>query len=340
MFNGDKDKARRVLKISRKINSKVKQDYNITDILEMLNIDLITFKTNLERIRDYDYECEEQIDSYNEGTLRYFCISNNYDYEVILKVIRLHELCVHDNFEQTINRFLTHNKNKNDSRPATWIYEKYGMMIQEVLNSLDLDSQNILNNMSKSIINLEEAIGHEIFLSVKKSSRNDWLEIVFKYLTVQLDRNINNPNLLADFDTSFNKLIKNYNLTLIECNILLDGLKKYIKTIKQYRIIDVGLETNPDKKLEKTIKYNLDEFDIEESFFIPLNFDNGVLLGKKSELYKRRQLLRQYIIDWDFYTDEEKEIIIASGNFNSEEIEKINSTRNEINELVEKSKTL
>ena len=99
---------------------------------------------------------------------------------------------------------------------------------------------------------------------------------------------------------------------------------------------DVGLETNEDRKVEKIRDYGLELEDIEESFFIPLYFDKKVLLGRKSELYKRRQLLRQYIIDWDYYTEEEKEVIKLKNKFTKEEIDIIESTRKDINKTIEK----
>ena len=41
-------------------------------------------------------------------------------------------------------------------------------------------------------------------------------------------------------------------------------------------------------------------------------FDKKVLIGKKSKLYKRRQLMRSYIIDWNEYTQEEQELIVKN----------------------------
>jgi len=52
----------------------------------------------------------------------------------------------------------------------------------------------------------------------------------------------------------------------------------------------------------------------------------------------RRQLLRQYIIDWDSYTEDEKQQIIIKHQFKEEEIEKINTTRKELNDTIIKIK--
>ena len=37
--------------------------------------------------------------------------------------------------------------------------------------------------------------------------------------------------------------------------------------------------------------------EVEEAFFIPLRFENKVLLGEKSELAKRRKLLKELILN-------------------------------------------
>lgn len=102
--------------------------------------------------------------------------------------------------------------------------------------------------------------------------------------------------------------------------------------MREYQIVDVGLETKEGKKIKKITKYNLNAEEIEESFFVPLAFDQGVLLGRQSELYKRRQLLRQYIIDWDYFTDEEKDDLQST--FTKEELYYINNSREKINETV------
>ena len=40
-------------------------------------------------------------------------------------------------------------------------------------------------------------------------------------------------------------------------------------------MLDVGLTTKEEEKIEKIKKYRMEEQDIEESFFVPLSFDKG-----------------------------------------------------------------
>lgn len=127
-------------------------------------------------------------------------------------------------------------------------------------------------------------------------------------------------------------IVKKYNLTQVESKVLQNSIARYINVMIEYQIVDVGLETKDEKRIKKITKYNLNTEEIEESFFVPLAFDQGVLLGRQSELYKRRQLLRQYIIDWDYYSDEEKDALQST--FTKAELYYINNSRKKINETV------
>ena len=49
--------------------------------------------------------------------------------------------------------------------------------------------------------------------------------------------------------------------------------------------------------MQKIIDYNLTIEEVEEAFFIPLRFENKVLLGEESELAKRRKLLKELILN-------------------------------------------
>ncbi|MDD6223655.1 MAG: hypothetical protein PUB18_01485, partial [bacterium] len=344
LFHNDSEKAACVvscLKVLReKRSSRQKEDYHIDNILAEFDIDLETLQSYLERTRTRDSKEKAEPMKYKEGTLRRFCIDNGYNYDVVRRAIKLHDFCQYDSLEQLINRSLTSYKENGQKEPATWVYEKYGTLIKHVLLKLNLDSTSILTNMTKSTISLEEAIRHEIFLKNKENRYNDWLEQPYNYLIEQLDANKKEPDLIEDIVTAYQSLLKEYHITIEESAILLNSFMQYIETIKGYHKIDVGLETDMTKKLEKIKMYNLEEIDIEDSFFIPLEFEKGVLLGKTSKLYQRRQLLRQYIIDWDLYSLEEKEMIKLHNSFTEEEMKMIEFSRIEINNILEQTKSL
>lgn len=131
----------------------------------------------------------------------------------------------------------------------------------------------------------------------------------------------------------FYGLVEEYHLDQSEYQVLWNSISRYINTMREYQMLDVGLTTNEEEKIEKIKKYRMEEEDIEESFFVPLSFDKGVLVGRQSELYKRRNELRQYIIDWDYYSEEEKEA--WKSKFNSEELHYINKTRKDIDKTIQ-----
>ena len=120
-----------------------------------------------------------------------------------------------------------------------------------------------------------------------------------------------------------------------EIEVLKKCFINYLQTVREYQIIDVGLEGNEEKKKEKIKQYNFTEEEIEESYFVPFRFEEGILLEEKSELYKRRELLRQYIIDWDYYTGEEKQEVKEEQHLTEEEFSVMEKLRKEINQMTE-----
>ena len=123
----------------------------------------------------------------------------------------------------------------------------------------------------------------------------------------------------------------------MESQVLTKSIRRYFQLLGEYRILDVGLTVDQKEKIAKIKKYQMNEENIEESFFVPLFFDQGVLLGKQKKLYQRREVLRQYIIDWNYYTEEEKELLTTT--FTKEELHYMDQSRKEIDQVIKKTKT-
>lgn len=342
LFDGDKNKALKVieclndLKLRRK--DKKKDDYDISNLLKEFDINLEKLDSYLSRTRGNNNSSKSATIMYKDTSLRKYCILNGYNYEVIVRAIKLHKFLPNEDLESLINRSIVSYLKKGQKEPATWIYEKYGTLVKHILLYLNLDASKILTDMSDYTISLEEAIRHQIFLKNRIDKKNDWLEEVYNYLIEELNPNKSESDLINDLVTKYQDLLEKYKLNHSEHSVVVNSFRDYIKTIKEYQKVDVGLETDNLKKIEKIKDYGLEEEDIEESFYIPLEFDNKVLIGRKSELYKRRQLLRQYTLDWDLYTELEKEEIIKNNHFSSEEVEMINKTRKDIEEVIVKSR--
>jgi len=330
LFDGDKEKAERVIKtiqdIRQKRKTNQKEEIKVETILKEFEIDIKYLINCLTKTKKQDARPTKPLLEFQGKTLKQFCIENKFNYDVINRAIRLHQIGINGTLEELINREIVNYKKE----PATWIYEKYGNLIKPILDYLQLDSKIILMEMTRNQITLEEALKNEIFEKQKETKENSWLKELYEYLIEE--------KKLEKIEDNFIRLVKDYHLEQDEIHILWNSFSEYEKTIKEYQLVSIGLETDEQRKLEKIKEYKLGSEDIEETFFIPLEFDQNLLLGRKSELYKRRQLLRQYIIDWDYYTEQEKKQIIIQNKFTEEELDKIEKTRKEINDTIIKTK--
>ena len=346
LFHGDSIKASHVVSCLTNLREKRRksrrEEVSVEEILKYFDIDFETLKSYLERTKDKESKNNSRQKQsplvYQGKTLKAFCLENGYNYEVVSRAVRLQEFCEHDSLEQLINRSLIDYLHHGQKEPSTWVYEKYGHLVKHMLLELGLDSNRILQDMSKRVITLEEAIRHQIFLQTRKQREDDWLEELYNYLVEEINVSKDSKQTVDDIVEMYKLLVTEYHLTLEEQQLIYTAFVCYLKTMKEYQILDVGLETDEEKKLTKIKDYGLEAEDIEESYFVPLKFNQGVLLGKKSELYQRRQLLRQYIIDWDYYSEQEKQGAIIDNHFTVEEINYINTTREQINKMVKKSR--
>lgn len=337
LFDGNEEKAKRVVECLKELRerrqSRKKQEWNIDNLLQEFDVNLEQLDSYLNRTKPEDRSAPSSPLKYHGETLRSYCIEHGYNYDLISKAVRLHDFCSHDTLEQLINRVITTYQQEGQHAPSTWIYEKYGNLVKHELTYLHLDSNAILKNMSQNVISLEEAIRHDVFLKERKERTNDWLEEPYNYLVEEIDSEKGKEETEKDLVNRFYGLVEEYHLDQSEYQVLWNSISRYINTMREYQMLDVGLTTNEEEKIEKIKKYRMEEEDIEESFFVPLSFDKGVLVGRQSELYKRRNELRQYIIDWDYYSEEEKEA--WKSKFNSEELHYINKTRKDIDKTIQ-----
>ena len=341
IFKGDRTKAERVVNCLESLRnqrrSRKKQIYNIDNILKEFDVDQAKLLNQLARVREKGKEYEPILMKGDE-TLRKFCIDNGYNYEVISRAVKLHQLLPYSSLEETMNRVIIDYNHHGQHEPSTWIYEKYGTLVKSILTDLNLDSSAILKSMTENVVTLEEAIRHDAFLRCRKESTNAWLEEPYNYLVEELDNTKGQEQAEEDILVMGKILINEYHLTREEFSILVESFGRYANAIREYQMYDVGLEANEEKRMEKIKTYQMSEEDIEESFFVPLKFENGVLLGKQSELYQRRNLMRQYIIDWNEYTDDEKIEAIKTNHFSQSEVEEMEKTRKGIDNAISRSR--
>ena len=341
IFKGDRTKAERVVNcldsLRNQRRSRKKQSLNIDNILKEFDVNQEKLLKQLGRVREQGKENEPVLMKGDE-TLRKFCIDNGYNYEVISRAVKLHQMLPNSSLEEVMNRAIIDYNHQGQKQPSTWIYEKYGNLVKHILTNLNLDSSAILKNMTENVVTLEEAIRHDAFLRCRKESSNSWLEEPYNYLVEELDNTKGQEQVTENIITTGKMLIENYHLTREEFSILVESFGRYANAIREYQMYDVGLEANEEKRMEKIKTYQMSEEDIEESFFVPLKFENGVLLGRQSELYQRRNLMRQYIIDWNEYTDDEKIEAIKTNHFSQSEVEEMEKTRKGIDNAISRSR--
>lgn len=305
----------------------------VKDILDGFNISLEEFETILAKIKTKSKEEKVTVGDENM-TLGNFCIKGGYSKKIVFSAIRLHKFFMMDTLEQLVDRILSEKENE----PSPWVYEVYGTSISSILTELGFNANSVLLDVSKRMISLEEAICFHTFKDTCRKESFNYLDECYQQLIGRLDFHKSEQQVANKIASSFVSISKRHNLIEEEKKVLKQSINNYFEKIKEYHIIDVGLEMDPNKKIEKIRRYNLPEEDIEESYFVPFRFESGKLLGRKSVLYQRRNLLRQYIIDWDYYTEEEKEQIRMDHSFTIEELGTIQNTRMEINHTLEKVK--
>jgi len=316
------------------IQSKKQNKGTIEFLLSEFHIDFQEFIRSISLAKTTQEEGTFQ-ENIEEQTLKQLCIQGHYNYNIIFSAVKLHSLLLSENLEALIKRITFSMQNKE--KIPSWIFEVYGPMINEILLSLNLDSKKIFKDMSEHIVPLERAICNDVFLNTCKRHECDYLEDIYKKILVKINFQASEEENAEEIVNLIVKTGKKNHLMDDEIQVLKECFINYLKKLREYQIIDVGLEEN-EEKCRKIQKYNLTEDEIEESYFVPFRFESGTVLENKDELYKRRELLRQYTINWDYYTEEEKRKVKGEHHFTEEELSLMDQTRSQINEMIKKMK--
>ncbi len=332
------EKILQVLK-NRKTN-KDDLNFNYDRLKTEFGLDDEALKKQFARIKNARYKRDETL-SHEDDTLKSFCDLEGYNYEIIANAIKLHTIFPEDSLESIMNRVIIDYKLQSQYTISTWIYEKYGNDIKNILAKLNLSSTKILKDMSEKVLTIEEAISKDIFSrSIYGEKDQAWLENVYNYLIEKFDFKKINDHSTENIYALSMLIMEELELTPREKDVVFTAFNKYISTINEYHLYDVGLETDEDVRLQKIIDYGLDDQEVEKSFFKPLEFDQKDLLGRKKEMQKRRQILKMYTTYWDYYNQADKEAIIKQNNFTGLEVNYLNTARKTINKTLETVKTM
>ncbi len=341
-FNGNVDKT---IKVCNMINNlKEKDTSTLNDFLFEFDIDETTLRQYLDKSKVKSSNRSSEVIMYKDGvSLRKYCIDNGYNYGVIIRALRLKQKeLVDDDLESIINRVISDYRLNGQNKPATWIYSKYGneLLLKHFLTSLELDSDSVLRDMTRNCISLDEAICNNCFKNIN-NKKYDYLEELYKLVCKRFnklnhDPHINSEIAVLSITEYIESKIKEHGLTYLEYEVIVKSLFKYIEAINKYHLFDVAFEKDEKKKQDKIDKYVLDSEEIEESFYIPLEFDNKVLIGRDSELYKRRLILKELVHIWDNLNEDEKKNYIIKYNVTDDELKYVDTTRSNINIFTKK----
>ena len=163
------------------------------------------------------------------------------------------------------------------------------------------------------------------------SNQNKQIEKAYYKALNELDKlDILDENMIIDIIT--NAIIENH-LEKEEREEFKKAILFYLEKVKKLQKLDIAFEEDNQKRVAKIKKYQFNKFDIEECVLINLEFNQSKLIEPQNDLYNRRKLISNYIIDWNEFTTEEKEAIIKQNNFTLEEISLINEKQEEIKTL-------
>lgn len=342
-FNGDIEKSLKICKGGAKYKKVVHKKAkgvspNLTTIAQEFEIDMNTLTSLLNKPALHIRQ-PKQVLMYDKDTnLRQYCLDHGLNYTVIQKAIKLRMKGLSDeDLQSLINRCICEYKTHGQQRPSTWIYSKYGneALVTHLLTYLKLDAEAVLYDMSTNCIDIYQAMENNSFVRSSKQ-QYDYLEFIYRNAVKFYKATCNAKH---DRDTTYElteshleDLVREYSLTTEETSIIRESLDRYTNAVEQYHLFNVGFEKDPEKRVEKIIQYSLDEDEVEEAFFMPLKFDRKALIGRDSEVYKRRVILKNITVSWSYMSEEEKQAKISHYQLTDEELSFVTTTRKEIDD--------
>lgn len=346
-LDGDSEKALKIIASLKRLKDRREKhtckDLIVSEFIRKYNLDLKTFYTSINNKPAIVNDKKETIHYDDTMTLEEFCTRNNFNFELISKAIRLKENYLpEEDFASLINRVIIDSKIPTKRFTPSWVHSKYANVgiLKSFLSSNEFSWESIFRNIRANIVTLDEAIEDEAFRKNKPNGQGYLEEIYHEYVsfykkaqaTQEYDSNTITP-ILDSFKTD---LIKEYNLTEEEIMTITKAFDDYRNVSRQYKLLDVGFEKDDAKREEKIISYNLTPEEVEDAFFYPLNFNETELLGRNSELYQRRSIIKNITLSWNSLSSEEKSKAIADHNLSMTEVTYIIGTRRTIDNIKDK----
>ena len=333
LYDNDYKKTIRACLITNKIkesHTNKKENPTINNMLKTFNINIDELDKYLNNSKLKENAKKSNIILYSGNTkLKKYCIDKGFNYELINYILKVKQNgLIDETLDKVIDRVLIDYK---INKIPTWIYSKYGneLLLRHFIISQNLNYENIINDMSKNAITLEEAIRNNCFYSISKKNKHEYLENLYIDIINKIDTL--DKEQISNY---INYIIKEYSLNNKEVFTLTESFKKYTNAIRKYHIYEVGNSNDNNKKIELINKYNLTSLEIEESFFININYLNHNLIIKNSPEYKRRKAIKKLVRRWNNINEEEKLESLKKNDLKyPDEYNRITIIRNNINHL-------
>ena len=339
-LSGDKEKALKIIasqnRLKERKEQETKKDLVLSEFLQQNNISLKEFFKAINKKSITNNSA--QIKYTETMTLEEFASTNKFNFSHLSKAIRLKtKLLPEEDLESIINRVVIDSKITTKRYISSWIYTAYPnvYLIKNLLIQNDLSWESTFRNIRENITTLDEALIDEAFRSNRENGQLYLEELYHEYVSFskKLGNSSDKEILLEEFKT---QLIEQYSLTEEEIVTITKSFASYQNISHQLQLLDVAFEKDQTVKQNKIISYKFTEQDIEEAYLFPLNFHETELIGKDSELYARRQLIKATISNWSHMTSEEKTAHITENNLSPSDVSYIISTTRAITSTKEK----
>ena len=339
-LSGDKEKAIKIIKSLEKINRRKEQetqkDLIISKFLQQNNLSLRSFLIAINKKSIINNK--KQVEYNDEMTLEEFCLVNKYNFGIISKAIRLKtKLLPEEDFSSLINRVVVDTNITTKRFISSWIYAAYPnvLLIRSLLTENNLSWESVFRNIRENIYTLDEALVAEAFRSNRENGQLYLEGLYYEYVDLAKKLN-NNPDKKILLEEYKEHIVSEYSLTEEEIGTITKSFTTYEDISHQIQLLDVAFEKNPEIKETKIIQYNFTEKDIEEALLFPLSFQETEVIGKNSELYQRRQLIKNITSTWQSLSSEEKNTLVDNNNLTPTEISYVISTTKAIASTKEK----
>ena len=296
-FNGDIDKALTISLLRKKTridNFKRKKEIpNIINLERDFDVNEENLTEKRRRLGKNNSKSNEILMYDENTTLAEFCLQNKYNYDVILRLVNKRRKKTHEDIKTIIKECISDYIHQEQRQVPNYIYGKFEneILAKHLLISIGLDYHAIFHDMTSNNISLEEAIIRDSFRKTAKKEYS-YLDGIFYNLVKFYQLSTEDELELYQI-----KMAEEYHLSKEEYTIIKNALEKYQITIRKYQLADVGFTKDQNQKIQKILAYKLTQEEFEEAFFIPLRFQNKVLLGEESELAKRRNFLKELILN-------------------------------------------